>query len=216
MKSKLAAATAALLMTAGNAYAGPVTFSTPINVPNNIDGVYLNLLTGATGSSGSGVSGWDVNMYLTNSVFTFFWNNTAPSVSGGVAATANGAYLDLAPGTVVSSLSAFSATSGGGGAAGSAAFQTTGIHTLGFRFYNESTSSINYGYMRIQNTGPNGFPATILSWTFENSGGAITVPAAVAGVPEPATWALMILGFGAMGATMRRTRATTTRVRYAA
>jgi hypothetical protein len=29
---------------------------------------------------------------------------------------------------------------------------------------------------------------------------------AVAGVPEPATWAMMVLGFGAIGATMRRGR----------
>ncbi len=30
----------------------------------------------------------------------------------------------------------------------------------------------------------------------------------VAGVPEPATWALMILGFGAVGSAMRRSRVT--------
>ena len=35
-----------------------------------------------------------------------------------------------------------------------------------------------------------------------------------AGVPEPATWAMMILGFAMVGGAMRRTR-TETRVRYA-
>jgi hypothetical protein len=34
-------------------------------------------------------------------------------------------------------------------------------------------------------------------------------------VPEPATWALMILGFGAVGGAMRRRRAATTTVRFA-
>ena len=34
-------------------------------------------------------------------------------------------------------------------------------------------------------------------------------------VPEPATWTLMILGFGAVGGAMRRRIATTARVRFA-
>ncbi|MBS0479379.1 MAG: NF038122 family metalloprotease [Proteobacteria bacterium] len=34
-------------------------------------------------------------------------------------------------------------------------------------------------------------------------------------VPEPATWAMMIMGFGLMGAAMRRNRKVTTRVRFA-
>jgi hypothetical protein len=33
------------------------------------------------------------------------------------------------------------------------------------------------------------------------------------GVPEPATWAMMILGFGAIGFQMRRKRVSNTRVR---
>ena len=41
----------------------------------------------------------------------------------------------------------------------------------------------------------------------------ITYDAASAAVPEPATWAMMMLGFGLLGAGMRRR--TTTRVRYA-
>jgi hypothetical protein len=37
---------------------------------------------------------------------------------------------------------------------------------------------------------------------------------AVSGVPEPATWAMMIMGFGAIGAGMRRRNATT-RIQFA-
>ena len=36
-----------------------------------------------------------------------------------------------------------------------------------------------------------------------------------AAVPEPATWALMIMGFGLMGAAMRRDRKVTARIRFA-
>jgi hypothetical protein len=40
-------------------WSGPVN----INVPSNIDGVYMNVLTGVTGTSGGAVAGWDINPY---------------------------------------------------------------------------------------------------------------------------------------------------------
>ncbi len=43
----------------------------------------------------------------------------------------------------------------------------------------------------------------------------INVSAVSAAVPEPATWALMILGFGAIGGAMRRLRMVVSNVRYA-
>lgn len=42
-----------------------------------------------------------------------------------------------------------------------------------------------------------------------------TTAAATAGVPEPATWAMMLMGFGAMGAAMRRRTRVAARVRFA-
>lgn len=39
-------------------------------------------------------------------------------------------------------------------------------------------------------------------------GGGYGYPTAAAGVPEPATWAMMIMGFGLIGGAMRRRRAT--------
>ena len=43
----------------------------------------------------------------------------------------------------------------------------------------------------------------------------VSFVATSAGVPEPATWALMILGFGAVGGAMRRRRSVTAKVRVA-
>ena len=45
------------------------------------------------------------------------------------------------------------------------------------------------------------------------SGSLAFVPNAVPGVPEPGTWAMMLLGFGALGMAMRRKQATTVRAR---
>lgn len=193
-----------------------ITFSTPINVPATFAGVYINLLTGATGGSGAAVPGWDFNPYAAAGLtqLGFYW---AAAPAGGVAATAaTGPYLDLAPGTVVGPGSTY--TRAITGTTGSP-FLMTGTHILGFAFTNENTGLTNYGYLTMTTTtidglpttfspsttrgglvnGPSipdvaGFPATITSWTFDNTGAAITV------VPEPATAALLTIGALAAGA----------------
>lgn len=210
MKAKLLAATAALLMTS-NAHAALVTFSTPINVPNTFSGVYINLLTGASAITTAAVPGWDFGPWGSSNTLAFFWPSTPTGTSGGVAGTTAGPYLDLPAGSVISAASTFSATTL---STQTAAFQASGTHILGFRFFNESTSAVNYGYLTLTSTGPLGFPATVNGWTFENNGGAIAVPRLAAAVPEPTAWAMMMLGFGVVGAAMRHTRATTLRVRY--
>ncbi|MES2904398.1 MAG: PEPxxWA-CTERM sorting domain-containing protein [Pseudomonadota bacterium] len=207
----LTAATAALLMSASSATATVVVFSTPINVPNTFAGVYVNLLTGASGITPAAVPGWDIDLWGNANNLAFFFNGTPASSSGGVAGSTTGPYLDLAPGAVVSAGSTFSAVTA---SLAAAAFQAPGNHILGFRFFNESTNAINYGYMTTTSEGANGFPHTITGWAFENNGGAITIPSVSGAVPEPATWAMMLMGFGAIGWAMRRRRATTVRVSY--
>ena len=54
-------------------------------------------------------------------------------------------------------------------------------------------------------------PANLQFSTFYYS----LVSGSVAAVPEPATWAMMIAGFGLAGAAMRRRRAAKITVRYA-
>lgn len=195
-----AAALAGAAAPMADANAAVVTFSTPINVPNTFDGIYINLLTGATATLGSGVPGWDFNPYNSGVSLSFFWSAT-PSQASGVAATTTGPYLDLAPGTTVSAASTFAQVTA---TANTASFQVPGTHTLGFRFYNENTASINYGYMSMTSGGSTGFPLTINGWSFENSGAAITVPSVV---PEPATGAMLTMGALALGAlNLRRLR----------
>lgn len=55
---------------------------------------------------------------------------------------------------------------------------------------------------------------TLINPFFGN--GQLTISPVVAAVPEPATWAMMILGMGAVGFAMRRRQKVTTRVSYAA
>jgi hypothetical protein len=54
----------------------------------------------------------------------------------------------------------------------------------------------------------------VLTLTGNNSGvGSLAGTVSFAAVPEPATWALMILGFGLVGGVLRR-KERETRVRY--
>lgn len=68
--------------------------------------------------------------------------------------------------------------------------------------------------------------ATIASNSYEWQGndhnfyllsGSVTAAAAstAAAVPEPATWAMMLIGFGAIGLAMRNSRKRSVRIRYA-
>ena len=178
-----------------------ITFSTPIAVTNSFDGIYLNLLTGANGASGAATPGWDFNPYNSGTSLSFFWSAT-PSQASGVASTTTGPYTALVNGSTISSSSTFAQVTA---TAAAAAFQPVGDHILGFRFYNESTASINYGYMMLSSAGSTGFPLTINSWSFDNTGAAITV--VTTPVPEASSVMMISLGGLLLGAVaLRRQR----------
>ena len=198
-----AAALAGTAAFAPQAGAAVITFNTPVPIPNTFNGVYINFLTGATSSTSGLVPGWDFAPWGNGNTLAFFFPGTPANTSGAIAATTDGPYVDLSAGWVISAAATFSTNAG---TAATAAFQSTGTHWLGFRFFNENTSIVNYGVMSIATTGPQGFPATITSWSFENTGGAL----APLPIPEPATSALLTMGALALGAVrlraMRRTR----------
>lgn len=208
---RLAVATA-LAGTATFAQAAIITTNVNITVPSTIDGVYVNVITGQT--STTEFAGYDFNPYNNGAGITFY----TPLNGGTVVAAATGTTsqaLNLAPGAVIGASSIFQQYQ----VRGDLNFNNAGPHIVGFKFLNETTGIYNYGYMNITTTagtGANGgFPATITGWTYDNTGAALTVAgAATPGVPEPATWAMMMLGFGAMGAALRR-RKTDIRIRYA-
>jgi hypothetical protein len=70
----------------------------------------------------------------------------------------------------------------------------------------------------IDNIGANNSTASLLPYggAPENyHSGVISYTAATGGVPEPATWALMILGFGAVAGATRRRRSMKASIRFA-
>lgn len=190
-------AIAALAGMAINANASIVTTNTSIVIPNNFDGIYINLVTGA--ASATEISGFDINPYGGSNGLLFYWGGDAGSVSAGVASSTTGPYRDLAVGAVVSSASTFSQSANGTNNE-AAAFHTSGTHHLGLRFMNEATGALNYGFLTLLTTGTSGFPATITGWSYENTGASIVVADAPgAAVPEPSTGLMMGLGVVLLG-----------------
>jgi len=199
MKKTIIALVSVACLLASNAHAAVITSSTSIAVPNNIDGVYINLVTGATSTIEN--SNFDINPYGTSELL-FYWG--PGTLNAGVAATTTGPYLDLAAGAVISSASTFSKNANGV-TDEAAAFHTSGTHHLGLRFLNEATGIVNYGYLTLLTTGTSGFPATITGWSYEDTGAAIVVAGgADAAVPEPSTGWLAAFGALLFGIRKRR------------
>ena len=165
----------ALFLSASATFAAPID-SGPlnINVPATTAGIYINMVTAATGSSSASTAGWDFNPYSAGAATGM--NLFAPSTGGGGYVITGMLVEALPTGTVIGPASTFGGT---GVTAASPAFRTAGTKYVGLRLFNEATSAINYGYalMSIGAGPPAGFPATILRYGFCNAGQATTIPA---------------------------------------
>ena len=172
-------------------YSGPVS----LTVPNNISGIYLNLVTGATGTSGSSVPGYDFNPYGSGGLSFFFTGANAGLSQNG------SSYALLSNFDYVGPLSTFITGSTATTMANFRAGETGGY--LGIKFLNEATGATDYGWVQLSTTGTTGFPATITGYAFQNDGTAIFAGA----VPEPGTNAALAIGALALGAVgVRRWR----------
>ena len=189
---------------AGLVYSGPVN----LNIPSNVDGVYLNVVTGVTGSLASSVTGWDINPYGSSSLS--FFTPSSPATSFGV-------IMDFAGGssaTLVDNLP-YGTSIGAGPTYGTGArsSETTGAtafllnssdNYVGFRFQNEADGNlVHYGWLHLSLAGGAGAqPRTILDYGYNDLAGE---PIAAGVVPEPTSGALLMLGLaGIAGLRFRR------------
>ncbi|MGK6323465.1 PEPxxWA-CTERM sorting domain-containing protein [Sphingomonas sp. DT-51] len=130
-------------------------------------------------------------------------SNPVANFVGSTGLTFNTIPLTTSTGIVVGDVSFFTTNALGG-------FLAQGAG----RYYTSTTGSQLFsGTMRNPIFTPSTFA---LKGYFGDSGGVLTISAATpAAVPEPATWAMMILGMGAVGYAMRRRQKVTAKVRFA-
>jgi hypothetical protein len=179
------AATAALCL-AGAASADVITWNINAPIPNNIDGLYINIASQTTGSSGGTTAGWDINPYGTNAM-QFYASASSPNPATTYVRTqGSGGPSSLAVGHVIGGSSAYtnattaviSTTN-----AVSIGWQLNAINYFGFRFNPGSTAGVvRYGFGAMQ-VGATASARTLLFLKWEDSGASITVGS---GGPPPA------------------------------
>ena len=76
--------------------------------------------------------------------------------------------------------------------------------TLGSNFFDEIATGLEV-FMKIDKNNA-GWAVTLAKSSLAVDNGSLPNPNPGAGVPEPATWAMMIIGFGAVGSMVRNTR----------
>lgn len=165
-----------------------------VSLPNDPEGVYLNVFTGNVSSSVPG--NWS-----SAPVINPFFGGTAIGTSPLLLPVITGAdqILNLAYGTLVGLSSTFAAgESGSSTHVGPAAnqFQLGVEGYLGYQFQSTVGGQVYYGFMRIT-IDNDGSGATIHDWSYDDTGAPIAVP-------EPGRACLMALGVLALMHRRRR------------
>ncbi|MBX3387201.1 MAG: hypothetical protein KF768_11570 [Phycisphaeraceae bacterium] len=166
--------------------------SGPVNIviPDNLDGVYMDIVTGATGTGG--FAGYDINPYSAVAGQFHLWGATTTtwmSIAG---------IFNLPAGTLIDATGAFSRPGGGTNIAPQVTLNSD-QNFFGVQFINESNASLtHYGWVQIE-FGATAGVRSIVRYAYEDVAGA----GIGAGV-IPAPGALALLAMGAAGVARRR------------
>lgn len=150
-RSALLVQAAALCLCAAPALAAVVD-SGPINIviPDNPDGLYLNVVTLAAAGTAGGAAGWDINPYSATAGTTFnLWGPTTTTWFNPQAVV--GGNYNLPIGTVIQGAAAAFFRPGAGTNVGTQITLNSDQNFLGFRFANEANGGQNhFGYIQVQ------------------------------------------------------------------
>lgn len=187
------------VLAASTAQAAPVLTATNIVAPATTAGIYINVLTLATGVTQPSVPGWDINPWGGTAATPgiAFFNSTNPAGTGTYVTSALNVVSNLPLGSVIGAANTF----GSGSAANSSQWVLNSSNNyFGFRFLNEGNSQLHYGYAQLQ-FGASLLDRRVVAIAYESIPGASIT---VAAIPEPGTYALMGLGMAGVLLAARR------------
>ena len=176
-----------------------------INIPSTTAGVYINLVTGVSGTIPGAVPGWDINPWGTTAL-NIWANNSASPLSGVITDFFGGSSAtlidNLPPGTLLDDTRTYGRTAAVETIGSTAFILNSSNNQIGFRFLNESTGQYNYGWAQISLSSSVGSqPRILLQYAYDNTGG----PIAIGLIPEPSTTTLLgLLATGALGVRLWR------------
>ena len=160
-------------------------------IPASMNGLYLNFVSGANGTTPASAPGWDINLYGAPSLL---WASPATPAGGTFVLGTGGIAANLAPGASVGATSTFGLPNG----TQSQWVLNSANNFFGFRFTNEPGGTLHYGWGQIE------FGATLAARSLVQYAFQATPNTAVTVVPEPGTYALM--GLGLLGVVLMARR----------
>jgi hypothetical protein len=125
--------------------------SGPVNIviPDDLDGLYFNVVTGVGAGTGGGAPGWDINPYSATAASFNLWGpttNTWFNPDGIITGNYN-----LPSGTVVQGAAAAFFRPAGANGVGPQFTLNSSNNYLGFRFANEANAgAIHFGYIQVE------------------------------------------------------------------
>lgn len=175
----------------------------PLIVPNSFDGVYINVVTGATGTTGGATPGWDFNPYSQGTNTLAFFSPGAPGGMMRFPGSATTTAGNLAIGTPVDASGTYDGgTSPAPFNANPGAWVLNDSNYFAFRFLNEATTQAHFGWGRME-VGASPGVRSIAELYYEDQPG---IAIAVGTVPEP-TGSLLAAGAAGIIALRRRRQA---------
>jgi hypothetical protein len=148
-----------------------VTGTIDADVQNDGDGSTFDFVTGVWAPYDAGRVD-DINLYnFGDGMYVYWYGDVASVAVGGVVDGGGTDFAVLHSGDTIGPSSTISAGSIQmvnwiGGADG----------YLGIAFENETTGALNYGYIHLTTTSPDGFPAHAIEYAYNRVGDAITIP----------------------------------------